>query len=58
MSVKAPFTTGVGSAAARDLIGYFGGLEELSKATVLPGKVFSPKASERELKDWVRSLPI
>ena len=33
-------------------------IAELSKATVLPGKVFSPKASERELKDWVRSLPI
>ncbi|MBR3130721.1 MAG: flavodoxin [Clostridia bacterium] len=33
-------------------------IAELSKAKVLPGKVFPPKASERELKDWVRSLPL
>lgn len=33
-------------------------MAELSKAKLLPGKLFPPKASERELKDWVRSLPI
>ena len=33
-------------------------LRELSGAKILPGKVFSPKASERELKDWVRTLPL
>ncbi len=33
-------------------------MAELSKANILPGKVFPPKASERELKDWVRSLPL
>ena len=49
-----PFATsggsGLGKAPAR--------MAELSKAKVLPGKVFPPKVSERELKDWVRSLPI
>ena len=33
-------------------------IAELSKANLLPGKLLTPKASERELKDWVRSLPI
>ncbi len=33
-------------------------MQELSKAALLPGRVFPPKVSERELKDWVRSLPI
>ena len=33
-------------------------MAELSHATVLPGKRFPSKASERELKDWERSLPI
>ena len=33
-------------------------ISELSGAKILPGKVFSPKASERELKDWVRTLPL
>ena len=49
-----PFATsggsGLGKAPAR--------MAELSKAKVLPGKVFPPKVSERELKDWVRELPI
>jgi flavodoxin len=49
-----PFATsggsGLGKAPAR--------MGELSKATILPGRVFPPKVSERELKDWVRSLPI
>jgi flavodoxin len=49
-----PFATsggsGLGKAPAR--------MAELSKAKVLPGRVFPPKVSERELKDWVRSLPI
>ena len=49
-----PFATsggsGLGKAPAR--------MAELSKANVLPGRVFPPKVSERELKDWVRSLPI
>lgn len=49
-----PFATsggsGLGKAPER--------MAELSKAKVLPGKVFPSKASERELKDWVRSLPI
>ena len=33
-------------------------IAELSGANVLPDKVFPKKASERELKDWVRTLPI
>ena len=33
-------------------------IAELSKAKVLGSRRFSAKASERELKDWVRSLPI
>ena len=33
-------------------------IAELSGANVLPGKVFPKKASERELKDWVRTLPL
>lgn len=33
-------------------------IAELSEATVLPGRLCPPKISERELKDWVRSLPI
>ena len=49
-----PFATsggsGLGKAPAR--------MAELSKAKVLPGRVFPPKASERELKDWVRTLPL
>ena len=49
-----PFATsggsGLGKAPAR--------MAELSKAKVLPGKVFPPKVSERELKDWVRTLPL
>ena len=49
-----PFATsggsGLGKAPAR--------MAELSKANVLPGKLCPPKISERELKDWVRSLPI
>ena len=49
-----PFATSGGSALGKAPAR----MAELSKAKVLPGKVFSPKASERELKDWVRSLPI
>ena len=49
-----PFATsggsGLGKAPAR--------MAELSKAKVLPGRVFPPKVSERELKDWVRTLPL
>ena len=49
-----PFATsggsGIGKAQNR--------IAELSKANLLPGRLFPPKASERELKDWVRSLPI
>jgi flavodoxin len=49
-----PFATsggsGLGKAPSR--------MGELSKATILPGRVFPPKVSERELKDWVRTLPI
>ncbi len=49
-----PFATsggsGLGKAPAR--------MAELSGAKVLPGKRFPAKASERELKDWVRSLPL
>ena len=49
-----PFATsggsGLGKAPAR--------MGELSKAKILPGRVFPPKVSERELKDWVRTLPI
>ncbi|MBQ6331284.1 MAG: NAD(P)H-dependent oxidoreductase [Clostridia bacterium] len=49
-----PFATsggsGLGKAPAR--------MGELSKATILPGRVFPPKVSERELKDWVRTLPL
>ena len=33
-------------------------IAELSGTTVLGSKRFPAKASERELKDWVRSLPI
>lgn len=33
-------------------------MAELSKAKVLQGRVFPPKVSERELKDWVRGLPL
>ncbi|MBQ1631823.1 MAG: NAD(P)H-dependent oxidoreductase [Clostridia bacterium] len=49
-----PFATsggsGLGKAPAR--------MAELSKAKVLQGRVFPPKVSERELKDWVRTLPL
>ena len=49
-----PFATsggsGIGKAQNR--------IAELTSATVLPGKLLAPKASERELKDWVRSLPL
>ena len=50
-----PFATsgssGLGSKAPKRMA-------ELSKATVLPGRRLTAKVSERELKDWVRSLPI
>ena len=49
-----PFATSGGSGLGKAPIR----MAELSKANILPGKVFPPKASERELKDWVRSLPI
>ena len=49
-----PFATSGGSGFGKAPIR----MAELSKANILPGKVFPPKASERELKDWVRSLPI
>ena len=49
-----PFATSGGSGLGKAPIR----MAELSKAKVLPGKVFPPKVSERELKDWVRSLPI
>ena len=49
-----PFATsggsGLGKAPSR--------MAELSKAQILPGRVFPPKVSERELKDWVRTLPL
>ena len=49
-----PFATSGGSALGKAPAR----MAELSKAKVLPGRVFPPKVSERELKDWVRSLPI
>ena len=49
-----PFATSGGSGIGRAQ----NRIAELSKATVLPGKLCPPKISERELKDWVRSLPI
>lgn len=49
-----PFATSGGSALGKAP----NRMAELSGATVLPGKRFPNKASERELKDWVRSLPI
>ena len=49
-----PFATSGGSALGKAP----NRIAELSKATVLPGKLVTPKASERELKDWVRSLPV
>lgn len=49
-----PFATSGGSGLGKAPIR----MAELSKANILPGKVFPPKASERELKDWVRSLPL
>lgn len=49
-----PFATSGGSALGKAPAR----MAELSHATVLPGKRFPAKASERELKDWVRSLPI
>ena len=49
-----PFATAGGSGLGKAPIR----MAELSKANILPGKVFPPKASERELKDWVRSLPL
>ncbi len=49
-----PFATSGGSGLGKAPIR----MGELSKATILPGRVFPPKVSERELKDWVRTLPI
>ena len=49
-----PFATSGGSGLGKAPIR----MGELSKATILPGKLCPPKISERELKDWVRSLPI
>ena len=49
-----PFATSGGSALGKAPAR----MAELSKAKVLPGRVFPPKVSERELKDWVRSLPL
>ena len=49
-----PFATSGGSGIGRAQ----NRIAELSPATVLPGKLLPPKVSERELKDWVRSLPI
>ena len=49
-----PFATSGGSGLGKAP----GRIAELTGATVLGGKLVTPKASERELKDWVRSLPI
>ena len=49
-----PFATSGGSALGKAQ----NRIAELSKANTLPGKRFPAKVSERELKDWVRSLPI
>ena len=49
-----PFATSGGSGLGKAPVR----MAELCGAKVLPGKVFPKKASERELKDWVRSLPI
>ncbi len=49
-----PFATSGGSGLGKAQVR----IGELSKATILPGRVFPPRVSERELKDWVRSLPI
>lgn len=49
-----PFATSGGSGLGKAPVR----MGELSKAKILPGRVFPPKVSERELKDWVRTLPI
>ncbi len=49
-----PFATSGGSGLGKAPVR----MAELSKAKVLPGRVFPPKVSERELKDWVRTLPL
>ena len=49
-----PFATSGGSGMGKAPIR----IAELSHANVIGSKRLSAKASERELKDWVRSLPI